>query len=127
MALVKLSLIGVGTAGLFVGITLESRLVFCVSALLVVIVMAVILWMPSASREAAEQSLQEIEKEIGLRPYTRAEAKALMQAERENYNKNMRSAVLWTPGGTTYIDYDGNIRNAQTNEIEGFAYYPKRR
>jgi hypothetical protein len=42
--------------------------------------------------------------------YTPAERRAMEQAERENYNKNIRCAVWWA-GGDTYVDYDGNTRN----------------
>jgi xanthine dehydrogenase iron-sulfur cluster and FAD-binding subunit A len=60
------------------------------------------------TRAEIEADLEQIHKDM-TGNYTAGELKAMEQAERDNYNRNI-SAAAWWQGGDTYTDYDGNIR-----------------
>lgn len=68
------------------------------------------------SRLQAERDLRQIEKEIGLRPYSAIESKRMEQEERENYNSIVRSQAFWAGSGSRYVDYDGMLRDGDTDE-----------
>lgn len=78
------------------------------------------------SKDNGEESLQQIEKEMGLKPYTEAEKSHFEQEEREHYNQEESANAFWA-GSDTYVDFDGLIRDVTTHKVVGFSYKRKKK
>jgi hypothetical protein len=74
----------------------------------------------SKGRLQAEAYYHQTAKEIGVEAYTPQELRAQAEEERRVHNSNVSSLAFWA-GSNTYIDFDGYIRDTDSNQVIGDA------